>query len=224
MNQSEGTLRGAVQRPSQRPSGGMPQDVDGFLFDLLMAVMNSIETWSAAARDPQRGLEWRDAVTVRMREPATYVAYETLVADAAAELDLPSTAPHDLFDRWALMDPWPDAAAIARLRLPYAFVTNCSAALARVAALRSNLQPQFVLSAEEAGMYKPRPEVYRAACRKLGTEPNRTLFVAGSPYDAAGAREAGLQARLVVRRPEHRSRDPSIPSIASIAAIVSVVE
>ena len=51
---------------------------------------------------------------------------------------------------------------------------------------------KVVETAESVGFYKPRPEVYRAVLRKLGTQPDRTLFVAGSTSDVPGAKEVGL--------------------------------
>jgi 2-haloacid dehalogenase len=182
------------------------QTVRATLFDLLTAVMNSHAIWAAAAGDERRGLAWRDAVTKRIVASATYVPYEQLVADAAVDLGLAVEAVDELFERWQEMDPWPDTAALSQLALPYAFVTNCSTLLARVAATRSQLTPRFVLSAEEAGWYKPDPRIYREACNRLGTAPESTLFVAGSAYDAEGARACGLQAVLVARRPDERRR------------------
>jgi 2-haloacid dehalogenase len=189
-----------------------------------MAVMNSLEVWSASARDPRRGLEWRDAVTARMIAEAAYVPYEDLVVEAAAQVGLPAGAAPDLFRRWRDMDPWPDAADLSRVRVPFAFVSNCSTALARVAAHRSGLRPEFVLSAEEAGSYKPDARIYREACRRLGSPAASTLFVAGSPYDAAGAHEAGLQAALVVRRPDLRPSAAPIRLVASLDEIVLGLE
>jgi 2-haloalkanoic acid dehalogenase type II len=171
------------------------------LFDLLMAVMNSPAVWAAAAGHAGLGLSWRDDVTDRMRRANRYVPYETLVAEAAAGLGMPPSSVKSLQAEWRRMQPWPDAAAIAHLSLPYAFVTNCSAEAARDAAAHSGLSPQFTLSAEEAGWFKPRPQVYRAACLRIGSVPERTVFVAGAAYDAEGALGAGLRARLVRRRP-----------------------
>ena len=48
------------------------------------------------------------------------------------------------------------------------------------------------MTAEEAGFYKPRPEPYRMALNRLGTDPARTLFVAGSPADIPGAAGVGM--------------------------------
>jgi 2-haloalkanoic acid dehalogenase type II len=188
--------------------------------------MNSLAIWSAAAAgsDQRRGLAWRDAVTRRMVASPAYVPYEELVADAAAELGLAGEAVDELFERWQEMDPWPDSAALSQLALPYAFVTNCSKPLARVAAKRSHLTPQFVLSAEEAGWYKPDPRIYREACERLGSPAEATLFVAGSAYDAEGAGASGLQAVLIARRPHDRARHGATRIAASLHEIVAELQ
>ena len=197
--------------------------VQGVLFDLLMGVMNSLETWTATAGDPARGLRWRDEVTARMIAARAYTPYEDLIEDAARAEGLPPDAAARLFQRWSEMEPWPDTAALSSLPLPYAFVTNCSTALAQVAAHRSLLQPRFTMSAEEAGWFKPEPAIYEAACRRIGLDPARIMLVAGSPYDAAGARAAGLQARLVVRRPDHRPAETNINAAGSLVEIVDAI-
>jgi 2-haloacid dehalogenase len=191
----------------------------GVLFDLLSAVMNSREIWTGAANDTPAGQEWRDAVTRRLIAAPAYVPYEAEVVAATAEVGLPSSAATELFAQWHEMEPWPDSAALSRLTLPYAFVTNCSRALAEVAARRSQLSPEFVLSAEEAGWYKPDPRIYREACTRLGSLPESTLFVAGSGYDAEGAGAAGLQSVLVARRPDDRAveRIASLEDVGRIA-------
>jgi 2-haloalkanoic acid dehalogenase type II len=198
--------------------------VGGVLFDLLMAIMDSMAVWSAAAGDLRRGLAWRDAVTARMVAEPAYAPYEDLVVEAAGELGLPQKAATDLFERWHQMSPWPDAAAITRLTVPYAFVTNCSKPLAAIAVRRSGLKPAFVLSAEEAGCYKPDARIYREACHRLGSPPERTLFVAGSVYDSEGAHRAGLRASLVVRRADQRRAAPEIRVAHSLEEIVTSLE
>ena len=197
--------------------------IEGVLFDLLMGVMNSLDVWSAAAKDGQRGLAWRDAVTARMVAARAYAPYESLVIEAAAEAGLPGSSPAELFDRWSEIEPWPDAAALRNLTLPYAFVTNTSTALAQVAADRSRLQPRFTMSAEEAGWFKPEAAIYAAACGRIGLDPAQTMFVAGSPYDAAGARAAGLQAWLVVRRLDHSPGEANIQAAESLVEIVDAI-
>ena len=171
------------------------------LLDLLMATMDSMATWASAVGDRERGLAWRDAVTARMVRAGRYVPYDELVRSAAGELGLAAEAPDRLRAEWADMRPWPDAPALERSGLPYAFVTNTSAALAAEAVARSGLEPRFVLSAEEAGWFKPRPEVYRAAIERMGMPMSAIRYVAGARYDALGAAEVGLDTALVARRP-----------------------
>jgi 2-haloalkanoic acid dehalogenase type II len=147
-----------------------------------------------------------------------------LVVVAALDLELPASAAPELFSRWHQMSPWPDAAALARLTVPYGFVTNCSSGLAVIAARRSGLQPVFALSAEEAGWFKPDIRIYQEACRRLGSPPERTLFVAGSTYDSDGAYEAGLQARLVARRTDQPRAGAQIVAATSLEEIVGELE
>jgi 2-haloalkanoic acid dehalogenase type II len=186
------------------------------LFDLLMAVMDSPAAWAVAAGDPALGLRWRDAVTDRMRRAGRYLPYEALVAEGAAEARLPADAADRLRDAWREMQPRPDARALRDLEIPHAFVTNSSRGLARIAATRSGLSPRFTLSAEEAGWYKPHPEIYRLGCQRLGVAPGDTLFVAGAAYDAEGARSAGLRSVLVRRGPVPGLLDPRITVVESL--------
>lgn len=200
-----------------------PGGVEGVLFDLLMGIMNSMATWSAAAHDRQRGLAWRDRVTARMVASGSYVPYAEMVAEAANEIGLPANATAELIRRWSEMQPWPDATALVDLSLPYAFVTNCSAELAGSAARRSGLDPRFTLSAQEAGWFKPDARVYRQACLRLGTTPERTMFVAGSRYDADGAHAAGLRALYVARRRNGQPADRSISTISSLESVLAAL-
>lgn len=186
-----------------------------------MATMDSVSVWSSAAGDRERGLAWRDAVTARMIQAGRYVPYEHLVAAAASALRLPPDAPARLRAAWTQMRRWPDAAALERLRAPYAFVTNCSTELATEAVGRAGLEPAFTLSAEEAGWYKPRPEIYRHACDRLGAAPAEIRYVAGAPYDALGAAAFGLRAVLVVRSPQTRRLPDEATVVNSLADAVA---
>lgn len=194
------------------------------LSDLLMAVMDSPAVWAAAAGDEETGWAWRDGVTRRIISAGAYLPYEQLVTDEAASLALPAAASATLFRRWAVMEPWPDAVSLARLPLPYGFVTNCSASLASLAAesaARAGFRPAFVLSAEEAGWYKPHPAIYAEACRRLGRVPREILYVAGASYDADGARSAGLGVALVLRRPLAVGAGAAVRKVSSLEAALA---
>jgi HAD superfamily hydrolase (TIGR01509 family) len=76
--------------------------------------------------------------------------------------------------------------------LPLGIVTNCSEALGRLAAARTGVVFDVVVTAERAGFYKPHPRPYRLALDELRVEPQDCLFVAGSAYDLFGAAAVGL--------------------------------
>ena len=77
-------------------------------------------------------------------------------------------------------------------RVPLGVVTNCSVELGRRAAARCGVDFAVVVTAEDAGFYKPCPEPYQVVLSKIGTAPARTLFVAGSAADVPGAKGVGM--------------------------------
>ena len=60
------------------------------------------------------------------------------------------------------------------------------------------MDPADVLTSERLRAYKPHPEIYLEACRRMAADPHEVLMVAGSPYDALGARRVtgGGEAQL----------------------------
>jgi putative hydrolase of the HAD superfamily len=75
-----------------------------------------------------------------------------------------------------------------------------------------------VLASAELGTKKPEPEIFAEACRRLGTEPGRTLHVGDTVLDdLEGARNAGLHALLVQRKPD--GSEPPGPWIRSLDEI-----
>jgi putative hydrolase of the HAD superfamily len=90
--------------------------------------------------------------------------------------------------------------------------------------LRERMDAFFI--ADEVGMIKPDPELYRHACRVLGSEPARTAMV-GDRYarDVLGAHEVGLFTVLLdvhgIPIPEAGPRPDAV--ISSIAGLVGVL-
>jgi len=73
-------------------------------------------------------------------------------------------------------------------------VTNCSRALGHAAALRvPGIAWDCVVTAEDAGAYKPDPRPYRQALVQLGVTAGEAVFVAGSGYDLVGTATVGLR-------------------------------
>src|SRR5215831_13267312 len=61
------------------------------------------------------------------------------------------------------------------------------------AAARLQVPWDVVITAEEAGFYKPHPRLYRLALERLGVAADEAAFVAGSGYDLIGTAAVGLR-------------------------------
>ena len=166
---------------------------DAVIFDLLTALLDSWTLWNGVAGSPEAGLKWRRRYLEITYGCGTYRPYETLVREAARDVGLSEHLGDELERRWGELAPWPEAPTVlAGLPVALAVATNCSIRLGRQAADRVGVPFAVVETAESVGFYKPRPEVYRATLAKLGTAPERTLFVAGSASDVPGATSVGM--------------------------------
>jgi 2-haloalkanoic acid dehalogenase type II len=169
---------------------------DAVMFDLLTALLDSWTLWNAVADGAEAGLRWRRCYLDLTYGCGAYRPYETLVAEAAEATAMVPGAAATLAARWAELQPWPEAPALlAGLRargLKLAVATNCSLPLGRQAAGGVGVAFDAIITSEEAGFYKPRAEVYRAALLALGLPAERVLFVAGSASDVPGASAVGM--------------------------------
>ncbi len=168
---------------------------DAVVFDLLTALLDSWTVWNRAAGSESSGLLWRRQYLLLTYGAGVYRPYVDVVRDAERLSGVAAGATDRLLAAWNTLDPWPEASAVLEqlaARVPLAIVTNCSVSLGREATARVGGRFAVVLTAEETGFYKPRPETYSAALVRLGTAPERTLFVAGSAADVPGARGVGM--------------------------------
>jgi 2-haloalkanoic acid dehalogenase type II len=108
-------------------------------------------------------------------------------------------------------------------RVRIGVVTNCSEELGRRVAARVGVRFDTVVTAEAAGAYKPRPEPYRLALDRLGVQPSRALFVAGSPSDITGARGAGMDVAWHNRlRLPLGEREPPLAELDSLEPLIAL--
>jgi 2-haloalkanoic acid dehalogenase type II len=168
---------------------------DAVIFDLLTALIDSWTLWNAVAGSEADGLRWRRKYLELTYGQGAYQPYEAIVRAAAAQSGVGVQCADDLARRWDELPPWPETAEVLRelaARVPLGVATNCSVALGTRAAARCGVAFAAVVTAEEAGFYKPHPAPYQAVLARLGTKPARTLFVAGSAADVPGAKGAGM--------------------------------
>jgi 2-haloacid dehalogenase len=80
-------------------------------------------------------------------------------------------------------------------------LTNSTARAAEAQLANAGLRDHFeqVISADEIQCFKPAPEVYHLAARRLGVEPGQVRLVAAHDWDVTGALRAGCAAGFVAR-------------------------
>lgn len=176
-------------------SEGTLPSFDGVLFDLFSALLDSQPAYDEVAASASVGSRWRREHSRLAYAAGDYRPHDDLVAEAAERIGLSRDRAPALVARLGELSPWPEAPAVlAQLRatVKVGVVTNCSEELGRRASAALGVPFDAVVTAEAAGAYKPRPEPYRLGLEAIGLDAARTLFVAGSPNDIAGADRVGM--------------------------------
>jgi 2-haloacid dehalogenase len=107
---------------------------------------------------------------------------------------------------WHRLDAWPDVTpALARLRTQFLLApcSNGNISLMADLARRNGWHWDAILGAEHARDYKPKLEVYRAACEAFDCAPHEVLMVAAHSSDLEAAARAGLRTAFIARPDEH---------------------
>jgi 2-haloacid dehalogenase len=121
-------------------------------------------------------------------------------------LTLPPDAVERLARVWWRLRPWPDAVpGLTRLKRCYVITPLSNASFAGMVHLArfARLPWDCVITAENARVYKPRPEAYRTAIKLLGLGPEQVMMVAAHNYDLAAARAEGMRTAFVPRPTEY---------------------
>jgi 2-haloacid dehalogenase len=101
--------------------------------------------------------------------------------------------------------PYPEVAkSLLRLRdagLRLATLTNSTVQAAEAQLTYAGLRDHFeqVISADEIHCFKPAPEVYHLAARRLGVEPEQLRLVSTHDWDVTGALRSGCTATFIAR-------------------------
>jgi 2-haloacid dehalogenase len=166
------------------------------VFDLLSALLNSWKLWNEIAGSEESGLRWRKRYIQLTYAAGKYRPYEDIIHEAAEVEGIPGDRPIQLIRSWGKLEPWPETREVLERLQPHAklaVVTNCSEKLGAIAVERTGIRFAQVVTAEQAGYYKPHPQSYRLTLELLGVQPDQALFVAGSPADLPGAAGVGMR-------------------------------
>ena len=155
-----------------------------------------------------RQLEYMFRVTVMGQFPpfADLTRWGLQRALADAGIVIPAAEVATLAGAYERLQPFADARpALASLKnhdhRNVVFSVGPRSWLEQLAGNYSEFVDGFV-SAEDAGVYKPHPGIYRHLLETTGTDPSSALLVSSNPFDIAGAGVVGLRTAWCRRRPD----------------------
>jgi 2-haloacid dehalogenase len=180
-------------------------DAYGTLLDVRAAMARNAQqlgsNWQALAaewRNKQLEYSWIDSLTVhRPRRD-----FSTCTADALsyvlARHNIDAGIRDNLLSAYECLDAYAEVSAVlAALRgngVRLAILSNGTPSMLAAACRAANITNLLdaIISVEQAGIFKPAPQVYGLVQSELQVAPARTLFVSGNPWDSQAALANGL--------------------------------
>ena len=150
-------------------------------------------------RAKQLEYTWQRSLMQRYA-PFSQVTREALAYSCAA-LGL-SQREHEegLMAEYLRLSPFPEvAAALERLKMKRAILSNGSPDMLEPLVRNSGLRFDAVLSVDPLRIYKPAPQVYELAVKQLRVPKERIGFVSSNCWDAIGAKSFGFRVYWVNR-------------------------
>jgi 2-haloacid dehalogenase len=182
-------------------------DAYGTLYD-VHSVMRRCES-SFPGKGAQLSQLWRAKqleYTWQRSLMQRYVPFSTVTREALAyscaalELDLSVQLMEALMSEYLSLAPFPEVAkALARLPMKKAILSNGSPDLLDPLVRQSGLRFDAVISVDELKVFKPAPQVYELAVRRLDTPKERIGFVSSNCWDALGAKSYGFRVYWINR-------------------------
>jgi len=180
--------------------GALVFDAYGTLYD-VHSVVQRCET-CFPGKGTQLSLLWRAKqleYTWQRSLMQRYVPFSQLTREAlsysCAALGL-DAAEHmePLMAEYHCLAPFPEVREVLeRLPLKKAILSNGSPDLLMPLVRHSDLHLDAILSVDQLRVYKPAPQVYEMAVKRLGVAKERIGFVSSNCWDALGAKSFGFR-------------------------------
>jgi len=182
-------------------------DAYGTLFDVHSVLRRCEACWpgkgaalSAAWRAKQLEYTWQRSL-MRAYRPFSAVTRDALeYACEALGLPLSSAQMEELMREYQRLSLFPDVAQTLKdLKGRKAILSNGSPDMLDPLVQQSGLRFDAVLSVDELKVFKPAPEVYALAVKRLKVGAGRIGFVSSNCWDALGAKAFGFNAFWINR-------------------------
>jgi 2-haloacid dehalogenase len=132
-----------------------------------------------------------------------------------------------LLDAYWRLEAYPDVNAtltkLRRMGHTLALFTNGTRAMAEAAANASAVLPLLddVVTVDDVGQFKTRPEVYAYLCRRLDMTPDEVCLVSSNRWDVAGGTAFGLQT-VWVNRTGQPDEYPDLPPGRTVTGLAAL--
>jgi 2-haloacid dehalogenase len=139
---------------------------------------------------------------MRRYAPFSTVTREALAYSCQAlSLELEVTQMEALMAEYNMLSLFPDVASAFQswARTKKAILSNGSPDMLEPLVQHSGLALEAVLSVDEVKIFKPAPQVYELAVRRLGVPKERIGFVSSNCWDALGAKSFGFSVYWINR-------------------------
>lgn len=212
-------------------------DAYGTLFDVHSVIRLCEELWpgkgerlSQLWRTKQLEYTWQRTLMGRYEDFGRVTEAGLRYACDALGLSCGEAQRQRLMDEYLRLATFPDVKeALSRLSgLKLAILSNGSPAMLRGVVANAALSSVIphVLSVDEIRMYKPRPEVYEIAVRRLGVKKEAIGFVSSNCWDACGAKSYGFTTFWINRTGAPvdglgASPDYVVKSLAELPALIT---
>lgn len=178
--------------------------------DVLARYVDDRSGLAACWRRHQLEISWLLSLMGRYEDWVGVTRYALQAALDEVQVSLSDSELRELLDRArvpALYDDVVDALeALRSAGHELAIFSNGTQALLETTADRTGIRGFFsaLISVDDVGVFKPAPDVYAHAAAVLGQPINEVWLVSGNPFDAAGAKAAGM--RVVKLERQHSIR------------------
>jgi len=151
-------------------------------------------------RAKQLEYTWQRSLMQRYA-PFSQVTREALAYSCAAlGLELSVERMEALMSEYLRLEPFAEVpAALERLSMKRAILSNGSPDLLDPLVRNSGLKFDAVLSVDELKIFKPAPQVYELAVKRLRVPKERIGFVSSNCWDALGAKSYGFRVYWINR-------------------------
>ncbi|HKU46672.1 MAG TPA: haloacid dehalogenase type II [Burkholderiales bacterium] len=180
-------------------------DAYGTLYDVHSVVSRCEACWpgkgaqlSQLWRAKQLEYTWQRSLMQRYAPFSTVTREALAYACEALGLELSVAQMEGLMGEYLALKAYPDVeATLQKVKIRTAILSNGSPDMLDPLVQQSGLRFDAVISVDELKVYKPAPQVYELAVRKLGTRD--IGFVSSNCWDALGAKSFGFKVYWINR-------------------------